>query len=162
MSDDPIACAFCVDDEGDPVESPNPSVGQMLLVFQGTQTEIPGPPEERAPSFLRACSDCGPLFTDHAFGTSPEGKVGVFQFEHDDYSKVTEEQHASLVAQFETNVCSLCDEVLWPEGNQQEMPTQTLVTKMLRQAPGGITLSHVCGRCTELGLCPDCGPDHDH
>jgi len=134
----------------------------MLLVYEGTQTEIAGTPEESNPPFLRCCEVCGPDYTDFSFGTNPEGKVGVFQFEHDDYHKVTEEQHASLVAQFETNVCSLCDEVLWPDENQQQMPTKTLVTKMLRQAPDGITLSQVCGRCTELGLCPDCGPDHDH
>jgi hypothetical protein len=133
----------------------------MLLMFQGTQTEIPGKTEED-PAFLRCCEVCGPKFTDAVMGVNEKGETAVFQFEHQDYYKVTEEQHAALVTQFETNECSLCDEVLWPEGNQREMPTRVLVTKLLRQAPDGITLSLVCGRCTGLGLCPDCGPDHVH
>lgn len=153
---EPVACAFCEEEEGPPA----PSVGQMLMVFQGTQTLVPDPPEDSP--HLRACNDCGLGYTDAVVGTNEKGETAVLQFEHQDYHKVTEEQHASLVTQFETNVCSLCDEVLWPEDNQEQMPTRVLVTKMLRQAPDGVTLSLVCGRCTELGLCPDCGPDHEH
>ncbi len=132
----------------------------MLVVFEGTQTSVPDYDED-SPS-LRVCGGCGPDYTDAFVGKNAEGVAAILQFEHQDYHKVTEEQHASLVAQLETNVCSLCDEALWTEGNQWEMPTRVLVAKMLRQVPEGITLSQVCGRCTELGLCPDCGPDHEH
>ena len=153
MSDeifDPDICAFC--EKGSPV-------GGMLFVFANTQTLIPNPaPKVKFP----ACAPCGLKYTDSVAGTNLKGETAVLQFEHDDYIFVTSEQHANLVEQFETNECSVCGEVLWPEGHRQRMPTETLVTKMLRQAPEGVSLSHVCGKCTELGLCPDCDGTHDH
>ena len=131
----------------------------MLLVFQGTQTEIE-PSEKETPAFLRCCEICGPKFTDASFGTNPEGKVGVFQFEHDDFhSEETQKALVALTHQFENQVCHVCDKLL--PCDPDLISPKDFATKVLRMHPDGDNILSTCESCSTLGLCPCCNEDDE-
>ena len=143
--EDPLWCAFCED---------RPALGRMIIVGEGTQ-DILGdlPPETGA-----ACDNCGRNYSGAEVGKNKEtGRVGVLQYEHDDFSKITEEDIVRFLA---AQKCVVCEDTWEIERWAAE--------RILRQSPssildeGQVTWTAVCERCAALGLCPCCQEDDDY
>lgn len=137
---EPVWCLFCED---------RPAVGGTILVYEGTQDEIPmrsgaGP--------MPACEWCGERFTGTEAATDPNGRVAVIQYQHPDYPAVAD-QAVRLAARLRCVVCG------------DSVPsTEMAMTKFLRMCPEIAENLHehlrpVCGHCDMLGLCPCCGKE---